>query len=240
MRIIPAIDIIEGKCVRLSQGNYDRKTVYAEDPVEVAKRFEDAGLAYLHLVDLDGARQGKVTNWKTLEEICNATRLHVDFGGGIKNKSDIRKILETGARQVNLGSIAVKEPEKVNVWVNEFGADKVILSADVRDEQIAIHGWTETSSLSIFDFIREYQTIGIHYVTCTDISTDGMLSGPNLSLYEKLMAKFPGIQLIASGGVSNLEDLRNLKALGIYGAIIGKAIYEGKIQLDELQRLEQE
>jgi phosphoribosylformimino-5-aminoimidazole carboxamide ribotide isomerase len=234
MIIIPAIDIIDGKCVRLTQGDYAQKTVYYEHPEDFARMVEDAGLHYLHVVDLDGAKQGKVVNWKTLENICKVTRLQVDFGGGIKTKGEVRQILETGAKQVNLGSIAVKEPEKVNIWVNEFGADKIILSADVRAGKIAIHGWTETSLITIEDFIAKYQTIGIRYVTCTDISTDGMLSGPNLALYQKLLAQFPRINLIASGGVSSIEDLRQLQASGVYGVIIGKALYEGRISFNEL------
>jgi phosphoribosylformimino-5-aminoimidazole carboxamide ribotide isomerase len=235
MLIIPAIDIIDGKCVRLSQGDYNQTKVYNENPVEVARMFEDDGLQYLHLVDLDGARHGKVMNWKTLEAICRHTNLHVDFGGGIKTKTEIRQILETGAKQVNLGSIAVKEPEKVHIWANEFGADKIILSADVRERKIAIHGWSETSSISIEDFIEQYQSIAINHVTCTDIQTDGMLSGPNFSLYEYLMNRFPGIKLIASGGVSSMNDLNKLKSLHVYGVIIGKAIYEGRVKLEELK-----
>lgn len=234
MKIIPAIDIIDGKCVRLSQGDYDQKKVYHEDPLEVAKMFEDAGLTHLHLVDLDGAKQGKVVNWSVIQRICKSTRLLIDFGGGIKTKTDIRQLVETGVYQVNLGSIAVKEPEKVSIWITEFGADKIILSADVRDEMIAVHGWMETSELSIWDFIENYQNLGIHYVTCTDISTDGMLSGPNITLYQKLLAQFPQLKLIASGGVSSIQDLYNLKAIGVYGTIVGKAFYEKKIILDEL------
>ncbi len=234
MKIIPAIDIIDGKCVRLSQGDYTQKKVYHENPVDIAKTYEDAGLEYLHVVDLDGAKQGRVMNWKTLEHICKETRLRVDFGGGIKTKAEVRQALETGARQINLGSIAVKEPEKVTIWIDEFGADTIILSADVRNEQIALHGWTETSSISITEFIAQYQSIGLSYVTCTDISTDGMLSGPNVELYRKLLLQFPAIKLIASGGVSSKEDLVKLKETGVYGAIVGKAIYEGKIPLNEL------
>jgi phosphoribosylformimino-5-aminoimidazole carboxamide ribotide isomerase len=237
MKIIPAIDIIDGQCVRLAQGDYAQKKVYETDPVAVARTFEKAGMDYLHLVDLDGAKQGKVTNWKVVEAICKSTSLKVDFGGGIKTKSEIRQLLELGVRQVNLGSVAVKEPEKVSIWVDEFGADKIILSADVRDEQIAISGWTETSSLSIQDFISNYQTIGITYVTCTDISKDGMLGGPNVDLYVKLLTQFPSLKLIASGGVSNLNDLNQLKAAGLYGAIVGKAIYEGRVSLTELQSI---
>lgn len=237
MRIIPAIDIIDGQCVRLSQGDYAQKKVYETNPVAVARSFEEAGLEYLHLVDLDGAKQGKVTNWKVVEAICKNTSLKVDFGGGIKTKSEIRQLLELGVKQVNLGSVAVKEPEKVSIWIDEFGADKIILSADVREERIAISGWTETSSLSIQDFIANYQTIGITYVTCTDISKDGMLAGPNIDLYTKLLKQFPSLNLIASGGVSSLDNLKQLKAAGLYGAIVGKAIYEGRIGLTELQTL---
>lgn len=237
MRIIPAIDIIDGQCVRLSQGDYAQKKVYETNPVAVAHSFEEAGLEYLHLVDLDGAKQGKVTNWKVIEAICKNTSLKVDFGGGIKTKSEIRQLLELGVKQVNLGSVAVKEPEKVSIWIDEFGADKIILSADVREERIAISGWTETSSLSIQDFIANYQTIGITYVTCTDISKDGMLAGPNVDLYTKLLKQFPSLNLIASGGVSSLDNLKQLKAVGLYGAIVGKAIYEGRIGLTELQTL---
>lgn len=237
MKIIPAIDIIDGQCVRLAQGDYAQKKVYETDPVAVARTFEEAGLEYLHLVDLDGAKQGKVTNWKVVEEICSSTSLKVDFGGGIKTKSEIRQLLELGVKQVNLGSVAVKEPEKVSIWVDEFGADKIILSADVREERIAISGWTETSSLSIQDFISNYQKIGITYVTCTDISKDGMLGGPNVDLYAKLLTQFPSLKLIASGGVSNLNDLKQLKATGLYGAIVGKAIYEGRVSLTELQSI---
>ncbi|MBL7844673.1 MAG: 1-(5-phosphoribosyl)-5-[(5-phosphoribosylamino)methylideneamino]imidazole-4-carboxamide isomerase [Cyclobacteriaceae bacterium] len=237
MRIIPAIDIIDGQCVRLSQGDYAQKKVYETNPVAVARSFEKAGLEYLHLVDLDGAKQGKVTNWKVIEAICKNTSLKVDFGGGIKTKSEIRQLLELGVKQVNLGSVAVKEPEKVSIWIDEFGADKIILSADVREERIAISGWTETSSLSIQDFIANYQTIGITYVTCTDISKDGMLAGPNVDLYTKLLKQFPSLNLIASGGVSSLDNLTQLKAAGLYGAIVGKAIYEGRIGLTELQTL---
>lgn len=237
MRIIPAIDIIDGQCVRLSQGDYAQKKVYETNPVAVARSFEEAGLEYLHLVDLDGAKQGKVTNWKVIEAICKNTSLKVDFGGGIKTKSEIRQLLELGVKQVNLGSVAVKEPEKVSIWIDEFGADKIILSADVREERIAISGWTETSSLSIQDFIANYQTIGITYVTCTDISKDGMLAGPNVDLYTKLLKQFPSLNLIASGGVSSLDNLTQLKAAGLYGAIVGKAIYEGRIGLTELQTL---
>ncbi len=240
MKIVPAIDIIDGKCVRLSQGDYDQKKIYHEKPVDMAKAFADAGLKNLHLVDLDGAKQGKVINWKTIDDICSATTLQVDFGGGIKTKAEIRQLFEAGVKQVNLGSIAVKEPEKVSIWIDEFGADKIILSADVRNEMIAVQGWTETSALSIWDFVSNYQRLGIQYVTCTDISTDGMLAGPNISLYKKLLTEFPTLKLIASGGVSSLTDLNALKSIGVFGTIVGKAIYEGKIALQELYNLDNE
>lgn len=237
MKIIPAIDIIDGKCVRLSQGDYNQKKIYHERPVTMAKDFEDAGLKNLHLVDLDGAKQGKVINWKTIDDICSATTLQVDFGGGIKTKAEIRQLFEAGVKQVNLGSIAVKEPEKAGIWIDEFGADKIILSADVRNEMIAIQGWTETAALSIWDIVSNYQRLGIQHVTCTDISTDGMLAGPNITLYKKILSEFPTLKLIASGGVSSLADLNTLKSIGVSGAIVGKAIYEGKVSLQDLAKI---
>ncbi|MDH4058956.1 MAG: 1-(5-phosphoribosyl)-5-[(5-phosphoribosylamino)methylideneamino]imidazole-4-carboxamide isomerase [Cyclobacteriaceae bacterium] len=237
MRIIPAIDIINGKCVRLSQGDYLQKKVYNENPVEQAKLFEDAGLSYLHFVDLDGAKNRTITNWKTLNDICSATKLQVDFGGGITTKSDIRKLLDAGVAQINLGSIAVKEPEKVNLWLEEFGADKIILSADVRNEVIAVHGWADSSGISLQEFLSNYQRIGIQFITCTDIHTDGMLSGPNFSLYKKIKTEFPTLKLNASGGVRSTADIRNLKTLGVEGVIIGKAFYEGHIKLEDLYHL---
>jgi phosphoribosylformimino-5-aminoimidazole carboxamide ribotide isomerase len=234
MRIIPAIDLIDGKCVRLTQGDYAQKKVYNENPLEVAKSFEAAGLTYLHLVDLDGAKAGKVTNWEVVEAITTHTNLSVDFGGGIKTREELERLFQLNVKQVNLGSIAVKEPEKVTAWIKEFGADKIILSADVHKEMIAISGWQEKSSISIDDFITDYLKKGIEYVTCTDISTDGMLSGPNIELYKRLLLRFPQLHLIASGGVSSVQDLRQLKKIGIDGVIVGKAIYEGKINEQEL------
>lgn len=236
MRIIPAIDIIDGKCVRLTQGDYDQKTIYDERPLEVAKRFEDAGLQYLHLVDLDGAKAGKVVNWKVIESISTNTTLHVDFGGGIKTEAEIHQLFNVGVRQVNLGSIAVKAPDLVESWIKSFGADKIILSADVKGEKIAIGGWLEDSSIDITDFIRDYLKKGIQYVTCTDISTDGMLTGPNVNLYSKLLDTFPTIKLIASGGVSGMADIEALKKINVDGVIVGKAIYEGRVELDALAK----
>jgi phosphoribosylformimino-5-aminoimidazole carboxamide ribotide isomerase len=237
MRIIPAIDIIEGKCVRLTQGDYAQKKIYNENVLEVAKSFEEAGLNYLHVVDLDGAKAGKVVNWKVLEDIINNTKLKIDFGGGIKTDLEIERLFQLGVTQVNLGSVAVKNPEKVREWINRFGSDKIILSADVKNEMIAISGWQEDSKVSIGELITDYIKMGLLYVTCTDISTDGMLSGPNLLLYEKLINLFPNINLIASGGVSNVKDLHELNECGVEGVIIGKAIYEGKITLTQLSEI---
>lgn len=237
MRIIPAIDIIDGKCVRLSQGDYDQKKIYHENPLEVARSFEEAGLHYLHLVDLDGAKAGKVTNWKVVEAITSQTQLHVDFGGGIKTQQEIEQLFALGIKQVNLGSIAVKQPEQVQQWITAFGPDKIILSADAKHEKIAIGGWQEDSSIALDEFIGDYVQKGIQYITCTDISTDGMLAGPNTALYKKLIQQFPDIKLIASGGVSSHADLVALKETGVNGVIIGKAIYEGRVTLAELAKL---
>lgn len=234
MRIIPAIDIIDGKCVRLTQGDYAQKKVYNENPVDVARTFQDAGLRFLHVVDLDGAKAGKVTNWQVIEDITRNTKLAVDFGGGIKTEEDIIRLFESGVRQVNVGSIAVKNPAVVAEWISRFGPDRIILSADVKDEKIAIGGWMENSSISIGDFISDYSARGIRYVTCTDIGKDGMLQGPNHALYTKIIERFPDVALIASGGVSELSDLLSLGSIGVDGAIVGKAIYEGKITLEEL------
>jgi phosphoribosylformimino-5-aminoimidazole carboxamide ribotide isomerase len=234
MRIIPAIDLIEGKCVRLSQGDYNSKKIYHEDPLAVAQSFEDAGLQYLHLVDLDGAKAGRVTNWKVIESITTHTALRVDFGGGVKTRDEIEKLLNFGIEQVNLGSIAIKDRLKVFDWISSFGSQKIILSADVKNEKIAISGWQEDSSVHITDLIQDYLDHGLQYVTCTDISTDGMLKGPNIELYQKLLRHFPAIKLVASGGVSEMADLAALKKIGVDGVIIGKAIYEGRIQIHEL------
>jgi phosphoribosylformimino-5-aminoimidazole carboxamide ribotide isomerase len=237
MKIIPAIDIIDGKCVRLSQGDYNQKKIYNENPVEVALSFQDAGLKSLHLVDLDGAKAGKVTNWKVIESVCSKTQLDVDFGGGIKTEEEVKAVFSAGVKQINLGSIAVKKADLVAEWISKFGADKIILSADVRDEMIAIGGWLESATLHIRDFVSDYLTKGISYVTCTDISTDGMLKGPNVELYRSLLKSFPSIHLIASGGVSSMHDLEELKKAGVHGVIVGKAIYEGRVQLKDLSAL---
>jgi phosphoribosylformimino-5-aminoimidazole carboxamide ribotide isomerase len=234
MEIIPAIDIIDGKCVRLKQGDYGQKTIYNENPAEVARQFEAAGITRLHLVDLDGAKAGKVTNWKTLEAVTLATKLVVDFGGGIQSAADVQIILDNGARYAAVGSVAVKNEPLFSEWLQEFGPDVFLLGADVRNEQLAVKGWTETTTLNIFDFIENMLQKGVTRFFCTDIGKDGMLEGPSIDLYQRLLARFPGMHLIASGGVSSLEDVRLLRQTGCSGAIIGKAIYEGRIRLEEL------
>jgi len=236
MRLIPAIDIIDGKCVRLSKGDYSTKIVYGDDPLEMAKRFEDSGIEYLHIVDLDGAKSKQIVNHKILESICKETRLNVDFGGGLKSQSDLKIAFESGASQVTIGSLAVSNPQLVRQWLADYSADKIMLGADCYNRKIATNGWTESSDLEVLSFIQEYNNDGIKYVVCTDISRDGMLTGPSLDLYKDILTQ-TSVNLIASGGVSKIEDLKRLKAIGCEGAIIGKAIYEGRITLKELREL---
>lgn len=236
MRIIPAIDIIDGKCVRLSQGDYNTKKIYNENPLEVAKEFEDHGIKYLHLVDLDGAKSKQIINYKTLEQIASKTSLQVDFGGGIKAQKDIDIAFECGAHQITGGSIAVQEPEIFTKWIEQYGSEKIILGADCKNRKIATHGWLESSELDVIDFIRDYTQKGISYVICTDIAKDGMLEGTSNELYKEILEN-TAVKLIASGGVSNMEDLHLLKKIGCEGVIMGKAIYEGRIKLNELQKL---
>ena len=236
MRIIPAIDIIDGKCVRLSQGDYDTKKIYNENPLEVAKEFEDYGIEYLHLVDLDGAKSKQIINYKTLELIASKTNLKVDFGGGIKADDDIRIAFECGANQITGGSIAVQNPTLFQEWITQYESEKIILGADAKDRKIATHGWLETSELDVIDFIQEYKAKGIDYVICTDIAKDGMLQGTSNELYTEILAA-ADVKLIASGGVSSIDDLIKVKELGCEGAILGKAIYEGRIQLKDLKQL---
>jgi phosphoribosylformimino-5-aminoimidazole carboxamide ribotide isomerase len=236
MIIIPAIDIIEGKCVRLSQGDYKTKKVYADHPLSVAQNFEKHSLTHLHLVDLDGAKSKKVVNIDVLQSICSETNLKVDFGGGVKSEADLVRVLEAGANQVTAGSIAVKEPQTVKNWVKKYGAEKIILGADVKNRKIAINGWQETSELDIIDFIQDFYQYGVRSVICTDISKDGMLGGAALDLYKMILGKFPDLLLIASGGVSTIEELYELKDAGLHGAIVGKAIYEGKMNLKEIEK----
>lgn len=235
LEIIAAIDIIEGKCVRLTKGDYSQKKIYNENPVEVAKEFEEAGIKRLHLVDLDGAKEGTVKNWKTLETIASGTSLIIDFSGGIKTESDVQLVFNSGASITAVGSIAVKNKNEFLRWVIKFGKDKFLLGADVSENKIIVQGWTEITDIEIDDFINGYLSEGVNQVFCTDVSKDGMLGGPAVSLYENLIKKFPELQLIASGGISSLTELEELKNIGCKGAIIGKAIYEGKITLKELK-----
>jgi len=236
MIIIPAIDIIEGKCVRLTKGDYSQKTTYNENPLEVAQMFESAGFSHLHLVDLDGAKSGHIVNQDVLKTITSNTSLKVDFGGGVKTNQDIALAFECGASQITGGSIAAKNPEIMAQWIKKHGADKIILGADVHDKKIAVGGWLETTSLDLFDFLKDYRSKGIEYVICTDISKDGLLQGSANELYEEIMNEFPGIKLVASGGVTTESDLIKLQEIGVYGAIVGKAIYEGHISLETLKK----
>ena len=235
MRIIPAIDIIEGKCVRLSKGDYATKKIYNENPLEVAKQFEAAGIQYLHLVDLDGAQSSHIVNYRILEDIASKTGLKIDFGGGLKSDEDLRIAFESGASQITGGSIAVKDPGTFKKWLSTYGAEKIILGADAHHEKIAISGWQEASGKEVIPFIKSYQKEGVAYVICTDISKDGMLQGPSFELYKRIMDEMPEIRLIASGGISHYDELPKLAELGCEGAILGKAIYEKRIGLKQLE-----
>ncbi|AUC81362.1 1-(5-phosphoribosyl)-5-[(5-phosphoribosylamino)methylideneamino]imidazole-4-carboxamide isomerase [Lacinutrix sp. Bg11-31] len=241
MRIIPAIDIIDGKCVRLSKGDYNTKKIYNESPLEVAKSFEGAGIQYLHVVDLDGAKAKHIINHKVLEQIAAKTKLKIDFGGGLKTDEDLKIAFNSGASQITGGSIAVKNPEIFQEWLIKFGSDKIILGADCNNENIAISGWLEESDLKVIPFIKEYQAKGVSYVICTDISKDGMLEGPSFELYERILKgchseqSEESIKLIASGGISTFDELPKLAELGCEGVIIGKAIYENRISLKQLE-----
>jgi phosphoribosylformimino-5-aminoimidazole carboxamide ribotide isomerase len=236
MQIIPAIDLIDGKCVRLTEGDYAKKKIYNEDPLEVAKAFEGIGLMRLHLVDLDGAKAGEVVNWKVLEKIANQTQLIIDFGGGIKKETTLQTVFDTGANYATIGSLAVKNRAVFKEWIERFGADAFMLGADVFEEKIAIGGWIEKTNINVFEFIQSYMNKGITQIFCTDIQKDGKLAGPSIDLYKKIIEQFPTLQLIASGGVSKMEDLHALRTIGCAGAIVGKAIYENRITLDELAR----
>lgn len=235
MRIIPAIDIIEGKCVRLSKGDYDTKKIYNENPLEVAKSFEAHGIQYLHLVDLDGAKSSRIVNYKVLEQIASKTSLKIDFGGGLKSDVDLKIAFENGANQITGGSIAIKQSEIFKNWIKQYGADKIILGADAMNEKVAISGWLEESNEEVIPFIQNYQKEGIQYVICTDISKDGMLEGPSFELYQRILEQTKHVKLIASGGISTFDELPKLAELGCEGTIIGKAIYEGRITLKQLE-----
>jgi phosphoribosylformimino-5-aminoimidazole carboxamide ribotide isomerase len=237
MIIIPAIDIINGKCVRLTKGDYAQQKIYNDNPVEVAKQFEDAGIKRLHIVDLDGAKAGKIINLAVLEKIAAATKLEIDFGGGVKSITDAANIFNAGAAMVTIGSLAVKHPELLEEWLMEFGAERFFIGADVLEEKIKISGWLEDSGINIFDFIGKMISLGSTNIFCTDISKDGVMQGPSIDLYKKIMEQHPEINLVASGGVSNIEDVIELNVIGCKGVIIGKAIYEGLISLEELVAL---
>ena len=236
MKIIPAIDIIDGKCVRLTKGDYSTKKIYNEDPLEVAKSFEDNGIQFLHLVDLDGAKSSRIINSKVLERLASNTCLSIDFGGGLKSNEDVRIAFECGAKQITGGSIAAKNKLLFSEWIETYGGDKIILGADCKDRMIATDGWLEGSDTDVIEFIQSYETKGIKEVISTDIAKDGMLEGPSIELYKDIMNK-SNVNLIASGGVSSINDLIELKEIGCSGAIVGKAIYEGKITLKELREL---
>ncbi|REA56558.1 1-(5-phosphoribosyl)-5-[(5-phosphoribosylamino)methylideneamino]imidazole-4-carboxamide isomerase [Dyadobacter luteus] len=236
IEIIPAIDMIEGKCVRLTQGDYGKKTIYNENPLEVALEFEDAGLKRLHLVDLDGAKAKKVINWKVLEKIASKTSLHIDFGGGVQSEEDIRIVFDSGAKQVTGGSIAVKQPDLFKEWLSVYGGEKIILGADAKNEKVAVSGWEEGTQLWVYDFVEQYVELGVKYTISTDVAKDGLLQGPSFDLYKNLQDKCPDLKIIASGGVSGMGDVEKLAEMNIYGVIIGKAIYENRITLQDLKK----
>ncbi|MDX1903591.1 MAG: 1-(5-phosphoribosyl)-5-[(5-phosphoribosylamino)methylideneamino]imidazole-4-carboxamide isomerase [Thermonemataceae bacterium] len=237
MRIIPAIDLIEGKCVRLQQGDYTQKKIYNENPLEVAKSFVEAGIKYLHLVDLDGAKQKKPVNLSVLEKIATQTNLQIDFGGGIYTKDAVREVFEAGASQITAGSMVLKNPALFEEILGAYGSEKIILGADTKNRKIAIGAWEETTEIDILDFLSKYYHKGVKYAVCTDISKDGLLAGTAWELYQEILKKVPDLQLIASGGVSSLEDLKILQKVGVEAVIVGKAIYEGKITLKEIANL---
>lgn len=233
--IIPAIDIIDGKCVRLTNGDYSQQKTYRNDPVEVAKEFEDAGIKRLHLVDLEGAKNGKVTNLKVLEKISRATGLLTDFGGGIKTSAELEAVVSAGATFVSIGSMAVKQPEIFDSWIQKYGSDIFLLGADVREGKVAIMGWQEQTQIDVVEFIQQQMTKRISHIFCTDIAHDGMLDGPNITFYRHLLFACPGLRLVASGGISSIEDIINLQQLGCEGVIVGKALYENRISLKDLK-----
>lgn len=236
--VIPAIDLIDGKCVRLTQGDYAQKTSYHDKPLEVAKKYEDHGLQRLHLVDLDGAKAKKIVNHKVLEDICSKTSLQVDFGGGLQSEEDLKIAFECGAAQVTGGSIAVKDQEMFSHWLKTYGGGKIILGTDTKDKKIAVHGWQETSEITIFDILDQYIPLGVSYTISTDVAKDGLLQGPSFDLYKELQEKYPILNIIASGGVADIHDIEKLDAMGIYGVVVGKAIYENRITLKELSKFQ--
>jgi phosphoribosylformimino-5-aminoimidazole carboxamide ribotide isomerase len=235
IRIIPAIDIIDGKCVRLSEGDFDRKKIYDHEPLNVAKRFQDAGVTHLHLVDLDGARERRIVNHTILENIASHTDLQIDFGGGIQSDQDLKMAFECGAHQITAGSIAVRDEEIVLQWLEEYGSSKIILGADSKEGKIAVSGWKEVTDVDLHRFLSKYVDLGIHSAICTDVSKDGMLQGTNLNLYRAIKQKLPQLFLIASGGVTQKSEIESLDHIGVNGVIIGKALYEGLIELRDLE-----
>lgn len=237
MHIIPAIDIIDGKCVRLTQGDYNQKKVYNEDPLAVAQSFEDAGLNRLHLVDLDGAKAKHIVNHKVLERIASQTQLHIDFGGGLKSDDDLRIAFESGAHQITGGTVAVKQPGLFQSWLTTYGPERIILGADVRNGKVAVSGWQEESQEELLPFLERYTHLGVRYVICTDVSRDGLLAGSAVGLYQEIRQRFPELQLIASGGVTTEAEVAELRSQGCFGAIIGKAIYEGHLPIESLKKL---
>lgn len=234
IQIRPAIDIIDGKCVRLTRGSYSAKTVYSQDPVDVARSFEDAGLSHLHLVDLDGAKAAHIVNRDILEKIAKSTDLKIDFGGGLKSDADIQIAFDCGASQVTVGSIAAKQPEMFQRWIKKYGGDKVVLSADVRHGFIAVNGWEEITRIGLFAYVKDYLAKGVNTVICTDISRDGLMQGCSIDMYKQLRAQFPKMKLIASGGVNSIQEIRDLQLLGVHGVVLGKSVYEGHIKLIDL------
>lgn len=235
IEVIPAIDIIDGKCVRLTQGDYNQKKEYSSEPLDVAKAFEDSGIKRLHLVDLDGAKNKKITNHKVLEKIANGTNLTIDFGGGLQSDEDLKIAFESGASQITGGSIAIKNEELFLSWLDKFGAEKIILGADAKDKKIAISGWQEVTSVGIQEFLQKYTSKGLKYVISTDVAKDGLLQGPSIELYEEIKKAFPDIYLIASGGVAEMNDIHQLDRMGVEAVIMGKAYYEGRITLKQLE-----
>jgi phosphoribosylformimino-5-aminoimidazole carboxamide ribotide isomerase len=235
MEIIPAIDIIDGKCVRLTQGDYSRKKEYSSDPLAMARQFEDAGIRRLHLVDLDGAKQKKIVNHRVLEKIATHTKLHIDFGGGVQSDEDLQLAFDNGAQQITGGSVAVKNPELFESWLTKYDSEKIILGADAKDRKIAVSGWQESTETDLLGFLKNYCQKSVKYTICTDVAKDGLLQGPAIDLYREILLEIPDLCLIASGGVSSVDDLKALQEIKVYGVIIGKAIYEGKITLAALQ-----
>ncbi|HYJ65010.1 MAG TPA: 1-(5-phosphoribosyl)-5-[(5-phosphoribosylamino)methylideneamino]imidazole-4-carboxamide isomerase [Parafilimonas sp.] len=236
IEIIPAIDIINGKCVRLSQGDFETQKIYRESPVDIAKGFEEAGIKRLHIVDLDGAKKGSIVNIQVLENIASQTSLKIDFGGGIKTTSDAEKVFSAGASIINIGSIAIKQSHIVVEWIEKLGAEKILLGADVKDEKIVINGWQQSTEINIINYLKEWSSKKMNNIFCTDVSKDGLLQGASVNLYKKILEAIPGIHLTASGGVSSIKDVEELEAIGCSGVIIGKALYEGKIKLNELKK----